>query len=92
MKTKIIILVTLFLAVGTVTPGFAARYDKYNIVVEGKILSIKSAKGVFVVEDQDDGSRRTVNAAPELIASLQEGEQVRVTLSRPGNFVQKLQR
>lgn len=94
MRKYITMTVIALLIIGLTAPSFAARYKKtmgvsYS-VIEGKVLSINPAAGAFVVQDDDDGTQKTVYATSKHIASLNQGSQVKITVSQPGDFVQEI--
>ena len=96
MKRTILLASMLVMLFGLATSSYAARYGKsagasYK-VIEGKVLSINQARGVFVIQDRDDGTRTTVLANAKQIASLNSGDTVKVTLPIPGSFASKIVR
>ena len=96
MKKTILLTSVVLLLFGLTTASYAAHYGKslgagYK-AIEGKGLSVNQVKSTFVIQDKDDGTRTTVYVSSKQIASLNSGDFVKVTLSIPGNRVQKIVR
>ncbi len=88
-----IIFMTL-LSVSLITPIFAEMYQKslgvtYKIIA-GSVVSVDKVKNYFVVKDSETGKQTTVKTDAATIASLTEGQVVRVTLPQSGNLAIKV--
>ncbi len=72
--------------------SFAASYGKTAgagyMVVDGTIVSINKAKHLFAIKDKDDGKVHGLSALD--IASLNQGDNVRVTVPLPGSLASKI--
>lgn len=59
-------------------------YDRFAGVqyqtIIGEVVSVNTAKNIFVIEDKDAGTKTTVSTDSQTIASLSKGKIVRVTL------------
>ena len=74
--------------------SFAASYGKSAgascMVIEGTIVAVDKTKNLFVIKDKDDGKTYGLGAFASQIASLHEGENVKVTVPVPGSLVSKI--
>ena len=92
-KTLLITLVSLsafvFAAVSFAETHYKSGGATYCLI-EGKIISVDKAKDFFVVQDKDTKERTTVKAYDDVIASLNEGDNVGVTLAVGSNLALKV--
>ena len=93
MKKTIITLIVL--SVLSITPlSFAASYGKSMgasyMVVEGTIVAIDKAKNLFVIKDKDDGKAYGLGAGDSQIASLDQGDNVKVMVPLPGGVASRI--
>ena len=92
-KSTMITLMTL-LSVSLATTSFAEMYQKslgvtYKIIV-GIVVSVDKAKNWIVIKDNETGKQTYVKVDPDTIASLNEGQSIRVTLPQSGNLALKI--
>ena len=85
------------LTILALTPmSFAASYGKSMgssyMVIEGTIVSIDKAKHLFTIKDKDDGRTYGLSAFESDIASLNQGDNVKVTVPSPGQLVSKIRK
>lgn len=94
MKKILIIAGSIFTVLTFINTGFAASYGKslgqsYMVIV-GTIEAIDQAKHLFVIKDKDDGRSYGLSAWPSDMASLSQGNYVKVTVPLPGQLVSKI--
>ena len=94
MKKPMMITLMMLLSVSLVTATFAEMYQKslgvtYKVIA-GSVISVDKAKNWFVIKDNETGKRTYVKADPDTIASLNEGQSIRVTLPQSGNLALKI--
>ena len=74
--------------------SFAYTYNKSvsgnYVVIEGSIVSVDKTKHLFVIKDKDDGKTYGLSAFASQIASLNQGDNVKVTVPYPGNLVSRI--
>ena len=96
MKNKIIVAVLALTIFGIAPMSFAATYGKSAgasyMVVEGTIVSIDKAKKLFAIKDRDDRKVYGLLAWVVDISSLNQGDNVKVTVPLPGGLVSKITR
>ena len=94
MKKSILgVMIALFL-VSISSLSFAASYGKSAgasyMIVEGTIVSIDKAKHLFAIKDKDDGTIYGLSAWPSDMDSLNQGDNVKVTVPLPGSLVSRI--
>ena len=96
MKKGIIVAVIVVSLFSISSLSFAASYGKSigssYMVVEGTIVSIDKAKHTIVIKDKDDGKTYGFSVGTSNIASLNQGDSVRVTVPLPGSMVSKIRK
>ena len=96
MKNYLITAIITLSLLGVSSSGFAASYGKSGgasyLVIEGTIVSIDKTKNLFVIKDKDDGRTYGLSAFTSQIASLNQGDHVKVTVPLPGSLVSRITR